>query len=175
MSQPIHLLFSYDEEVGCTGVRPMVAELGVTLPKPAIVIVGEPTTMGVVDAHKGATRFRTVVTGREAHSAMTHIGVNAIHFAALCVSELSRLEDGLRAGRQDPRFTPPYSTMQVGLIDGGRAQNIVPRNCTLTWEIRGPARRRRHAGRGGVPALRRRPLPAGDAGDRRRHRHRDRS
>ncbi len=136
LARPVHLLFSYDEEIGCTGVKPMVEELGRSLPKPEIVIVGEPTTMTVVDAHKGATRFRTTVTGREAHSSMTHIGVNAIHMAGLCVSELSRIEEDLRVGVQNSRFTPAYSTLQVGLIDGGRAQNIVPRHCSFSWEVR---------------------------------------
>lgn len=136
LAEPIHILFSYDEEVGCTGVRPMIAELGKRLAKPRLVIVGEPTTMTVVDAHKGASRFRTTVTGREAHSSMAHIGVNAIHIAGLLIAELGRLEAELREGRQDPRFTPPYSTLQVGLIEGGRAQNIVPRHCSFSWEIR---------------------------------------
>ncbi|MFO1170462.1 MAG: acetylornithine deacetylase [Hyphomicrobiaceae bacterium] len=136
LAQPIHILFSYDEEVGCTGVRPMIAELGQRLVKPRLVIVGEPTTMTVVDAHKGASRYRTIVTGREAHSSMAHIGVNAIHIAGLLIAELGRLEAELRDGRQDPRFTPPYSTLQVGLIEGGRAQNIVPRHCSFSWEMR---------------------------------------
>ena len=136
LSTPIHVVFSYDEEVGCTGVRPMIAELGSRLTRPRLVIVGEPTSMGIVDSHKGATRFRTTITGREAHSSMTHIGVNAIHYAGLLIAELGEIEDELRGGRQDERFTPPYSTVQVGLIEGGRAQNIVPRHCTLSWEVR---------------------------------------
>jgi acetylornithine deacetylase len=136
LTTPIHLIFSYDEEVGCTGVRPMIAELGSRLPRPRLVLVGEPTMMSVVDAHKGATRFRTTVTGREAHSSMTHIGVNAIHFAGLCVAELGQIEEELKAASRNERFTPPYSTVQVGLIDGGRAQNIVPRHCAFSWEIR---------------------------------------
>ena len=136
LTTPIHIVFSYDEEVGCTGVRPMIAELGSRLTRPRLVIVGEPTNMGIVDSHKGATRFRTVVTGREAHSSMTHIGVNAIHYAGLLINELALIEDELRNGRQDQRFEPPYSTVQIGLIEGGRAQNIVPRHCILSWEIR---------------------------------------
>jgi acetylornithine deacetylase len=133
---PVHIIFSYDEEVGCTGVRPMIAELGSRLTKPRLVIVGEPTTMTVVDAHKGATRFKTTVTGREAHSSMAHIGVNAIHIAGLLIAELGKLEAELRNGVQDKRFTPPYSTLQVGLIEGGRAQNIVPKHCSFSWEMR---------------------------------------
>lgn len=136
LKTPVHLVFSYDEEVGCTGVRPMIAELGSRLTRPRLVIVGEPTSMGIVDSHKGATRFRTTVTGREAHSGMPHLGVNAIHFAGLIIAELGEIEAALKAGRQDERFTPPYSTVQIGLIEGGRAQNIVPRHCALSWEIR---------------------------------------
>ena len=136
LKTPVHLVFSYDEEVGCTGVRPMIAELGSRLTRPRLVIVGEPTSMGIVDSHKGATRFRTTITGREAHSGMPHLGVNAIHFAGLIIAELGEIEAALKAGRQDERFTPPYSTVQIGLIEGGRAQNIVPRHCALSWEIR---------------------------------------
>ena len=136
LKTPLHLLFSYDEEVGCTGVRPMIAELGARLTRPRLVIVGEPTSMGIVDSHKGAARFRTTVTGREAHSSMTHIGVNAIHIAGMLIGELSRIEEELRTGPQHPRFAPPYPTVQIGLIEGGRAQNIVPKHCTLSWEIR---------------------------------------
>jgi acetylornithine deacetylase len=136
LKTPLHIVFSYDEEVGCTGVRPMIAELGARLPRPRLIIVGEPTSMGIVDSHKGATRFRTTVTGREAHSSMTHIGVNAIHFAGMLIGELSRIEEDLRNGPPNPRFTPPYTTLQIGLIEGGRAQNIVPKHCAFSWEIR---------------------------------------
>jgi acetylornithine deacetylase len=136
LQTPIHIVFSYDEEVGCTGVRPMIAELGERLTRPRLIIVGEPTNMGIVDSHKGATRFRTTVTGREAHSSMAHIGVNAIHYAGLLIAELGEIEDELRKGPRDERFDPPYTTVQIGLIEGGRAQNIVPRHCVLSWEIR---------------------------------------
>src|SRR5690606_234791 len=71
---PVHILFSYDEEVGCTGVRPMIAELGGRLAKPRAVIVGEPTSMAVVDAHKGPVRWSVEITGRAAHSSMAHLG-----------------------------------------------------------------------------------------------------
>lgn len=136
LSTPIHLVFSYDEEVGCTGVRPMIAEFGERLVRPRLVIVGEPTSMTVVDSHKGASRYRTALTGREAHSSMAHIGVNAIHYAGLLIAELFSIEAELRNGRRDERFTPPYTTLQIGMIEGGRAQNIVPRHCAFSWEIR---------------------------------------
>ena len=137
LKMPIHLAFSYDEEVGCTGVRPMIAELGKRLPCRAWCFVGEPTEMGVVDAHKGPVRWRVELTGRAAHSSMPHSGVNAIAYAGRLLSELSRMEDELKAGEQDPRFDPPYTTLQVTQIEGGTASNIVPVPCWFGWEIRG--------------------------------------
>lgn len=133
---PIHILFSYDEEVGCTGVRPMIAELGDRLQKPRAVIVGEPTSMAVVDAHKGPVRWNVEVTGHAAHSSMAHLGVNAITVAARLVGKLSEIERELAALPPDPRFTPPYPTLQVTQIEGGIATNIVPAACSFVFDIR---------------------------------------
>ena len=137
LKMPIHLAFSYDEEVGCTGVRPMIAELGKRLPLPRFVFVGEPTEMGVVDAHKGPVRWRVELTGRAAHSSMPHYGVNAIAYAGRLLGELSRMEDELKASEQDLRFDPPFTTLQVTQIEGGTASNVVPVPCWFGWEIRG--------------------------------------
>ena len=136
LRQPIHLLFSYDEEVGCFGVRPMIAELGERLPAPELVMVGEPTSMRVVDAHKGAARFSTTVTGREAHSSLPHIGVNAIQYAAEFIAGLRSLEAELAEIATDNRFTPAHATLHVGKINGGTAMNIVPKDCVFGWEMR---------------------------------------
>ena len=136
LNVPVHVLFSYDEEVGCRGVRPMIAQFGKSLQSPRMVIVGEPTTMTVVDAHKGPNRFDVRVTGLEAHSSLSHLGVNAIMIAARLIGELARIETQLKAQHTSARFTPPYSTIQVGKIEGGTASNIVPRHCTFTWEVR---------------------------------------
>jgi acetylornithine deacetylase len=133
---PIHLAFSYDEEVGCTGVRPMVAELGKSLPLPRMVFVGEPTSMSVVDAHKGPMRWHVEVTGRAAHSSMPHLGVNAITYAGRLIAELARMEEDLKSGERVARFDPPYTTLQVTELAGGTASNIVPIICTFGWEIR---------------------------------------
>ena len=133
---PLHLLFSYDEEVGCTGVRPMIAELGDRLPKPRAVIVGEPTSMAVVDAHKGPVRWIVEVTGRAAHSSMAHLGVNAVSVAARLIGALGEIERELQALPPDPRFTPPYPTLQVTEIEGGIATNIVPASCRFVFDIR---------------------------------------
>jgi acetylornithine deacetylase len=133
---PIHIAFSYDEEVGCTGVRPMVAELGKSLPAPRMVLVGEPTNMTVVDAHKGPMRWVVRVTGKAAHSSMPHLGVNAITYAGRLLGELERIEQDLKALPPNPRFDPPYTSLQVTQIEGGTATNIVPVPCWFGWEIR---------------------------------------
>ena len=136
LTTPIHIAFSYDEEVGCTGVRPMVAELGRTLPLPRMVFVGEPTTMAVVDAHKGPMRWTVEVTGKASHSALPHLGVNAVTYAGLLLGELARIEEELKRLELDPRFDPPYTSLQVTQIAGGNAANIVPAACWFGWEIR---------------------------------------
>jgi acetylornithine deacetylase len=107
------------------------------LPRPKAVIVGEPTLMKVVNAHKGAHTFSTEVLGHEAHSCNTHLGVNAILVAGELLGEVGRLAAEMRE-RGDPsgRFVPPYTTVHVGLIDGGTAKNIVPRRCSFKWEAR---------------------------------------
>jgi acetylornithine deacetylase len=133
---PVHIVFSYDEETGCTGVRPMIAELGDRLAKPRAVIVGEPTSMAVVDAHKGPVRWHVEITGRAAHSSMAHLGVNAIAVAARLIGELGVIEAELSRLPPDPRFTPPYPTLQVTEITGGIAANIVPATCSFGFEVR---------------------------------------
>jgi acetylornithine deacetylase len=137
LKAPIHLALSCDEEVGCLGVRPLVAYMKEHLPRPKAVIVGEPTSMKVVNAHKGAHTFSTEVLGHEAHSCNTHLGVNSILVAGELLTEIGRLAAEMRE-RGDPsgRFNPPYTTVHVGLIEGGTAKNIVPRRCTFRWETR---------------------------------------
>jgi acetylornithine deacetylase len=136
LREPLHLIISYDEEVGCTGVRPMIARLGRDLPRPRAIIVGEPSSMTVIDAHKRIDAYRTVVTGREAHSALPQLGVNAISGAAELVVELDRIGEEFAASASNDRFEPPVSTMQVGTIEGGTAANIVPKSCRFQWQIR---------------------------------------
>jgi acetylornithine deacetylase len=137
LTTPIHFAFSCDEEVGCRGVRPLVAHLREHVKKPSMVIVGEPTSMQVVNGHKSAVRFATDVTGHESHSALTNKGVNAIMVAAEMIHEISRIrEDLIEMGDPTGRFDPPYSTVHVGVITGGTANNIVPKNCSFNWETR---------------------------------------
>lgn len=136
LKEPIHIIVSYDEEVGCTGVRPLIARLGKDLPKPRAVIVGEPTGMAVIDAHKRIDAYRTHVTGREAHSSMPELGVNAIAAAAALIGELDRIGGEIAKREKDKRFEPPYSTVCVGTIEGGTAHNIVPKTCAFQWQVR---------------------------------------
>ena len=136
LAVPFHLILSYDEEIGCTGVRPMIAEFGKHITRPRCVIVGEPTNMTVVDAHKGPVRWRVELFGRPAHSSMAHLGVNTITYAGRLLGELERIEQDLKALPPDPRFDPPYTTLQVTRIEGGVASNIVPQDCWFGWEIR---------------------------------------
>lgn len=137
LKTPIHLALSCDEEVGCKGVRPLVAHMRDHLPKPRAVLVGEPTSMQVVNAHKSAVTFFTEVTGHEAHSSLTHHGVNSILVAGELLSEINRIRSDVeRAGDPTGRFDPPYSTVHVGTIEGGTAKNIIPRRCAFAWETR---------------------------------------
>ncbi|HFC05610.1 MAG TPA: acetylornithine deacetylase, partial [Rhizobiales bacterium] len=137
LKTPIHLAFSCDEEVGCAGVRPLIDHIIDELPHPGAVIVGEPTSMQVVNGHKSANRFRTTITGHEAHSSCTHLGVSAILTAGEMLSEIGRIaEDYRRRGDPSGRFDPPYTTVQVGMIEGGTANNIIPGHCNIDWESR---------------------------------------
>ncbi|WP_428032720.1 acetylornithine deacetylase [Ancylobacter sp.] len=138
LATPIHLLVSYDEEIGCTGVVPAVRRLGMDLPLPRACIVGEPTSMRVVDAHKSGLAYITTVTGREAHSSMPQLGANAIFAAAELIGELDRIRAELvEAGDPSGRFDPPNTTLQVTVVGGGTAGNIVPRECAIRWNVRG--------------------------------------
>lgn len=133
---PIHFAFSYDEEIGCLGVRPLIAELGKSLINPRVVIVGEPTSMSVVDAHKGPVRWHVEIEGRAAHSSMAHLGANAITATGVLLQELHLIEKELMVAPRNERFDPPYATLQVVRINGGTATNIVPVSCSIDFDLR---------------------------------------
>ncbi len=137
LKTPVHIALSYDEEVGCLGVRPMIADIVRSVPMPRLAIIGEPTNMKVVNAHKGIRSFRTTVTGREAHSSQIDKGVNAVMVAAELIMFLSKLADDMRAkGDPSGRFDPPFTSVQSSTIEGGTALNILARHCTFQWEFR---------------------------------------
>ena len=134
---PVHIALSYDEEVGCLGVRSLLAELEQRAIKPALCLIGEPTELKPVLGHKGKLAMRCDVHGAACHSAYAPQGVNAIEYAAELIGELGRIGSRLRAVElQDARFDPPFSTLQTGLISGGKALNIVPADCSFDFEIR---------------------------------------
>lgn len=138
LTTPVHLLLSYDEEVSCLGVVDAVARMGVDLPKPAIAIVGEPTGLEVVTAHKSVVSLTTRVNGKEGHSSQPSHGANAVMAAAELIHWLSQRQDVLMgAGDATGLFDPPCSTLQVGAISGGTARNIIARECSFLWEFRG--------------------------------------
>lgn len=135
--RPLHLALSYDEEIGCVGVRPMLAELSKAGLRPDWVLIGEPTSMQVASGHKGKFAARASCCGVAAHSALAPTGLNAIHLAADFLAELRRLQSDLADhGPRDEDYDIPYSTVHAGVIRGGTALNIVPEHCLLDFEIR---------------------------------------
>jgi acetylornithine deacetylase len=138
LKRPVHLLFSYDEEVTCEGPLDTIRRFGHDLPRPGAVIVGEPTNMEVADTHKSVSTYHTHVRGHEAHSSKPFLGVSAVHVGCELVAELTRIgEDFARAGDPSGRFEPAWSTVHVGTISGGTARNILAKDCKLHWEFRG--------------------------------------
>jgi acetylornithine deacetylase len=138
LTTPIHIMLSYDEETTCLGVADAIRRMGQDLPMPTAAIVGEPTELAVVDAHKSVVTFMTTVHGFEAHSSKPYLGASAVMAAAELVCELNRIADEMME-RGDPsgRFDPPYTTVHVGTINGGTARNIMAKICTFHWEFRG--------------------------------------
>jgi len=137
ITTPLHFAFSYDEEVGCLGVRSLIDTLAGRPIKPSAVIIGEPTEMKVIRAHKGKLSYRCRVRGHEAHSSLSHIGVNAVEAAAEAVAYLKGMARRHRdEGPFDAELVPPYTTVHTGTIHGGTALNIVPRDCSFEFEFR---------------------------------------
>ena len=137
LPKPIHLAFSYDEEIGCFGAPAMIEVIGRELPRPALVVVGEPTSMEVVSGHKGITAWRVTVTGREAHSAQTHLGVSANMAAVRLMASLAELAARLER-EADPTspFLPKHPTLTIGKMTGGTAGNILARECQFIFDLR---------------------------------------
>jgi acetylornithine deacetylase len=135
LTRPIHFALSYDEEVGCVGVKGLLDDLKAQNLKPALAIIGEPTLMKIVGAHKGGAKLVTRCCGREHHSSGPEKGANAVMMAGEFVALLDSVWDELRADA-DPRFDPPHSTIQATVIHGGTAVNILAREAEVTWEYR---------------------------------------
>jgi acetylornithine deacetylase len=139
LKRPVHLAFSYDEEIGCLGAPAMIAEIARELPTPSAVIVGEPTSMQAVRGHKGIAAFKVTVNGREAHSSLTHMGVSAVMHAARLMNSLTDLAERLeREADPDSPFTPKGATLTIGQVNGGTAVNILARECVFWFDLRTP-------------------------------------
>lgn len=134
--KPIHLAFSYDEEVGCRGVPHMIARLPDLCAKPLGVIVGEPSGMRAVRGHKGKAAARVTVKGRSGHSSRPDLGLNAIHAMSEVLSVAVNEAERLTHGPFNSAFEPAYSSLQAGVIAGGQSVNIIPDSCTLDLEAR---------------------------------------
>lgn len=139
LRRPVHLALSYDEEVGCLGAPAMIAEIARNVPPPAAVVVGEPTNMEVVGGHKGVTSYVVTVTGHEAHSSLTHLGLSA-NMAAIGLMQRLVALAGELARSADPAspFVPGHATLTIGQINGGTAVNILARQCVFVFDLRCP-------------------------------------
>lgn len=137
LETPIHYAFTYDEEVGCLGAKKLIEVLRQMPVKPKACIVGEPTEMQVIAQHKGKKSWRVDVRGFECHSSLTHLGANAVEAAAELIAFIKTLARNKRDhGPFDAEFAPPYTSLHTGIVQGGTALNIVPKDCSFLWEIR---------------------------------------
>lgn len=137
LNTPLHLALSYDEEVGCIGVRSLIDRLKAAPFRPLMCIVGEPTLMRVATGHKGKTAARVCATGREGHSALAPEALNAIHMACDMIGFVREIQaDIAQTGAQDAAYDVPYTTLHVGTLTGGVALNIVPNHAEFMFEIR---------------------------------------
>jgi len=137
--QPVHLAFSYDEEVGCLGAPDMIRLIATELPRPSLVVVGEPSNMEAVSGHKGIATFKVVVTGHEAHSSQTQLGVSAVMQAVKLMGSLAAIAERLeREADPDSLFLPRHATLTIGQVHGGTAVNILARECVFFFDLRCP-------------------------------------
>ena len=139
LQKPIQIAFSYDEEVGCLGAPAMINKIQVTLPKAAAVIVGEPTMMSTVNGHKTSVGLKTHVRGFEVHSSLMHSGVSAVMNAGKLVSWISQQTEknkAMKPQEENRKFDPPFTTLHVGVINGGTAGNITAKDCRFSLDIR---------------------------------------
>lgn len=141
LARPIHIALTFDEEVGCRGAPILVSDLMRSGPRPAAAIVGEPTEMQIIDAHKGCYEYTTRLSGLAGHGSAPDLGVNAVQYAARYVTQL--MEFGRLLERRAPAsspYDPPHTTINVGVVSGGTARNVVAGDCVVEWEMRPVAR-----------------------------------
>ncbi len=137
LNYPVHFSFTYDEEIGCFGARHLIKELKKYKYKPSIVIIGEPTNMEIIEAHKGDCEYTTCFHGIEGHASNPEKGLSAIQYGSLFTNKLFEIGNELkRRAPSDCPFNPPWTTVQVGKIEGGVAHNVIAGQCSIDWEMR---------------------------------------
>lgn len=137
LKRPVHFALSYDEEVGLLGAPSLIEAMLAQVPTPALVIVGEPTGMRIVDRHKGIVGLRTTVLGHEAHSSQTHLGISANMVAARLITRITEIGERLSQAELPANgFEPRHTTITVGLVQGGTAPNILAGKCEFIWDVR---------------------------------------
>jgi acetylornithine deacetylase len=140
--RPLHFAFTYDEEVGCIGAGHLAQSLGDLGIKPSVAIIGEPTDMRIIEGHKGCYEYTTRFQGLAGHGSAPDLGVNAVEYATRYVSFLLDLKDQLRAmAPADSPFEPPWTTVNVGALNGGTVHNVIASKAQVDWEMR-PVQRR---------------------------------
>ena len=137
LKRPVHFAYTYDEETGCLGAQALIPELQRLGIKPDIAIIGEPTEMRVIEGHKGCCEYTTRFEGLEGHGSSPDLGVNAAEYAVRYVARLMELRADLR-GRvpENSRFVPPYTTINIGRVQGGHAHNVIVGKAEVDWEFR---------------------------------------
>lgn len=134
---PVHLALTFDEEVGCRGAPALIDDLVARGPKPSAAIVGEPTGMAIVTAHKGCYEYTTTITGVEGHGSQPHLGVNAVQYGARFITRLMELSEELRSrAPESSPYQPPHTTISAGYMRGGSARNVLAGECVIEWEMR---------------------------------------
>jgi acetylornithine deacetylase len=137
LQRPVHIAVTYGEEVGCKGAPLLIDDVIASGIRPAAAIIGEPTEMGMVEAHKGMHEYTTQITGLEGHGSKPAQAVNAVHYGARYVSKLMELASQLELEPpEDSPYEPPHTTISVGSMHGGVAHNVVAGECTIQWEMR---------------------------------------
>ena len=135
--RPVHFAFTYDEEIGCFGAQALVDTLARKKLKPGIAIIGEPTSMRIIEGHKGCYEYTTRFTGLEGHGSLPDEGVNAVEYAARFINRLLELKSELRVmAPSESRFSPPWTTISTGMMSGGIARNVIAGKAEVEWEMR---------------------------------------
>ncbi|SLN51266.1 Acetylornithine deacetylase [Roseovarius albus] len=136
-NRPLHFAFTYDEEIGCFGAVDLIESLKANDIRPSVAIIGEPTSMRVIEGHKGCYEYSAHFCGLAGHGSAPDLGVNAVEYAARYIGRLLELKEQLRGmAPEDSRFVPPWTTISTGALHGGVAHNVIPERAQVDWDMR---------------------------------------